>query len=226
MSRILSIIGLLFTALYFAFVYWLLAARWIEILAMTPNNIGDLLAGIFGPLAILWLVLGFFQQGIELRQNTRALDQQAQELKNSVEQQKELVAIAKRQVDTALESLREERERHVQAASPSFHFSANGSAGSGASTVYHLLLLNAGAPVANVQIRPSRPLQQLSNSHIPLCRAQTQYPVELQFDSGQPTDMDYISITYDDALGHRGEIQFIFDMGDNGALRQLVERAP
>lgn len=62
---------------------------------MGLNEVGDFLAGAFGPVAILWLVLGFFQQGVELRQGTEALKLQAAELKNSVVQQCELVAAQK-----------------------------------------------------------------------------------------------------------------------------------
>lgn len=63
------------------------------------NEMGDFLAGGFAPLAFLWLVFGYLQQGEELKQNTEALKLQAQELKNSVEQQKELVTIQKQEAE-------------------------------------------------------------------------------------------------------------------------------
>lgn len=75
--------------------------RWDELLQLELNELGDFLAGAFGPLAILWLVLGYFQQGEELRQNTEALHMQAQELKSSVEQQKQLVRAAEETVIAA-----------------------------------------------------------------------------------------------------------------------------
>ncbi len=85
---------------------------------MSPNEVGDLLAGIAGPLAFIWLVYGYFLQGIairqqaeELRQNTRALHlqedalrAQAQEMMNAVAQQRELVEVARRQADMQEES--------------------------------------------------------------------------------------------------------------------------
>lgn len=91
MSRTLSIIGIALTVAYLGLLWFVFDGRLVEILLMEPNETGDLLAGIFGPLAILWLILGFFQQGIELRQNTRALEMQAEELRKSVEHQKEMV---------------------------------------------------------------------------------------------------------------------------------------
>jgi hypothetical protein len=75
-------------------------------LEMKPNEVGDLLAGIAGPLAFIWLVYGYFfqgiairQQGEELKQNTKALHLQAKELKNSVEQQREVALAANKQAD-------------------------------------------------------------------------------------------------------------------------------
>ena len=89
---------------------WILTAIWLvvsislplmratEAAALPLNSWGDYVAGIAAPLAFLWLVVGYFQQGEELRQNTNAIQQQeralllqAQELKASVEQQKEQV---------------------------------------------------------------------------------------------------------------------------------------
>jgi len=40
---------------------------------MAPNAFADFLAGTFAPLAFLWLVLGFLQQGEELRNSGEAL---------------------------------------------------------------------------------------------------------------------------------------------------------
>lgn len=39
------------------------------------NELGDFLAGIFAPIAFFWLILGYIQQGKQLDQNTRALEQ-------------------------------------------------------------------------------------------------------------------------------------------------------
>ncbi len=60
---------------------------------MSPNEVGDFLAGFFSPVALMWLVFGYFQQGEELRLNTEAIKLQVKELNLSVEQQKELVKV-------------------------------------------------------------------------------------------------------------------------------------
>lgn len=52
---------------------------------MAPNTWGDFMAGAFAPLAFLWLVIAFFQQGVLLKQNTKSIDIQQQELQNNNE---------------------------------------------------------------------------------------------------------------------------------------------
>lgn len=50
------------------------------------GEVGDFVGGILAPIALLWLVIGYFQQGEELNQNTNALKQQYEELKRAAEQ--------------------------------------------------------------------------------------------------------------------------------------------
>ena len=70
------------------------------------NELGDFLAGIFAPIAFFWLILGYIQQGKQLDQNTRALEQQEKalqlqidEMKMGIEQQVELVQLQRQQLD-------------------------------------------------------------------------------------------------------------------------------
>jgi hypothetical protein len=60
-------------------------AHWTDLAALPANSLGDFAAGVVAPLAFLWLVVGYFQQGEELRQNTAALHLQAEELKGQKE---------------------------------------------------------------------------------------------------------------------------------------------
>jgi hypothetical protein len=86
---------------------WLLGFGWWSLhcaLPISGNEWGDWAGGMFAPVAFLWLVLGYFQQGEELRDNVRALhlqekalQLQVKELKDSVEQQSKLVGASDRQ---------------------------------------------------------------------------------------------------------------------------------
>jgi type II secretory pathway pseudopilin PulG len=70
------------------------------------NELGDFLAGIFAPIAFFWLILGYKQQGKQLEQNTKALEQQERalqlqidEMRQGTKQQVELVQLQRQQLD-------------------------------------------------------------------------------------------------------------------------------
>lgn len=88
---------------------------------MLLNEIGDFLAGVFAPVAFFYLYLGYIQQGTELKENTRALRIQADELKNSVKQQEELVKTTREELDLTKSELTERRYKELVQAQPYFH---------------------------------------------------------------------------------------------------------
>uniref|UniRef100_UPI003879CCF4 hypothetical protein n=1 Tax=Acinetobacter lwoffii TaxID=28090 RepID=UPI003879CCF4 len=55
------------------------------------NELGDFLAGIVAPIAFLWLILGYVQQGKQLEQNTKALEQQEKALQLQIDEMRESV---------------------------------------------------------------------------------------------------------------------------------------
>ena len=65
---------------------------------MGLNEWGDFLAGSFAPMALFWLVIGYFQHGEELRLNTKALETQQEELRRQVEETARLVEAAREEV--------------------------------------------------------------------------------------------------------------------------------
>lgn len=98
MSKKLTRIGIGITAIYLIATVLLGWGQWDKFSGMEPNEVGDFLAGVVGPLALLWLILGYFQQGEELRNSAAALQLQAEELKASVQQQMELVSVTREQL--------------------------------------------------------------------------------------------------------------------------------
>lgn len=122
---------------------------------LSPNELGDFLAGTFAPLAFLWLVLGFFQQGVELRNSTRALLIQADELRNSVEQQRELVRVTTDQLEHEKGRASRAEEESERLARPKLLLRLNYTSFSQTSPnliVYAFKLLNAGATCTDVSI--------------------------------------------------------------------------
>ena len=81
---------------------------------LAANEVGDFFAGVFGPVAFLWLVLGFLQQGRELRMSAEALQQQARELKASVEQQSYLAKAATNRLGIETDRLEEQRRERTR----------------------------------------------------------------------------------------------------------------
>ncbi|WP_099601338.1 hypothetical protein [Pseudomonas sp. 2995-1] len=153
MGRVLAVIGIILTVGYAFFAWWLVGDRIQTLQTMALNEVGDFLAGAFGPVAILWLVLGFFQQGMELRQGTEALLLQARELQSSVEQQKELVAVTKDQVNAELESALEAKAQRIRSISPFLVPSGAGGMHSGDEHEIGFIIKNLGAPISHIVIK-------------------------------------------------------------------------
>jgi hypothetical protein len=110
--------GLLVTVAWLAIAAFILLRDPAAASKMTPNDWGSFLSGSFAPLAFLWLVLGYLQQGEELKLSTHALQLQAAELKNSVEQQRDLVEVTRTQVASERETLEYERKLREELSSP------------------------------------------------------------------------------------------------------------
>lgn len=119
-SKLVKVGGATSVAYMFAMLIW----AWSQssnLRTLEPNEVGDLLAGIFSPLAFLWLVLGYFQQGNELKASVKALELQGKELKNSVEQQRALVDVSTRQLEADFEARGEEEAIAEHQAQPRFY---------------------------------------------------------------------------------------------------------
>lgn len=99
-------IFILLTIFYLFILYKFLGITLAKIKALPANEIGDFLAGVFSPLAFLFLILGYLQntkalqiQSQELKASTDALHQQAQELANNVEEQRKLLSVTQQELE-------------------------------------------------------------------------------------------------------------------------------
>ncbi|MDZ4371282.1 MAG: hypothetical protein U1C74_07680 [Phenylobacterium sp.] len=119
-SNALNWVGCVVTFLWIIALVSYYASRNLDFADLAPNELGDFAAGAFAPLAFFWLVLGFFQQGRELRHSGRALWLQGEELRNSVEQQRELVNVTREQLRFDSDMLRAQKEEAWRASQPLF----------------------------------------------------------------------------------------------------------
>ena len=94
----------------------LIVSKQDEFASLTLNEWGDFLAGASAPLALFWLVIGYFQHGQELRLNTRALNAQEEELRRQVEATTTLGDNAQRQAEATEGLVQLNKEEQKRAA--------------------------------------------------------------------------------------------------------------
>lgn len=93
----------LITSLYLSVFLAIVLARFTELFTLPLNELGDFAAGMFAPLAFLWLVLGYQQQGRELANSNSSLVLQATELRSLVENQRVANEIHERTLEPLFE---------------------------------------------------------------------------------------------------------------------------
>ncbi|TFL19667.1 hypothetical protein [Jannaschia formosa] len=155
---------------FFSVLYLICGLWWaVSIDAFTdlrPNELGDTLAGFFGPLAVFWLILGFFQQGAELRNSVATLKLQAEELAKSVEQQKEMALVAREALEHEREALNAQRREHHHSAQPKLSVNFWPYRQDGWKAYYKLGIKNFGARISDLRINLRHP--ELSDKVISL----------------------------------------------------------
>lgn len=119
---------------------------------LPPNEWGDLAAGLAAPLAFFWLVLGFLQQGKELRLSSRALMLQVEELKNTVRHQADLVEVTRQQVTVQLRQDEEQRRTRRLSIQPRFVMMTLVRTSDVAGNRYTVKLTNLGGTITRVRI--------------------------------------------------------------------------
>lgn len=110
---------------------WLIFVGYKGYNSVIPNDLnefGDFIAGVVAPLAFLWLVKGFYQQGKGLEQNSEALNLQAMELSSStkalnlqVVEQQNMLEVTKQQIKINLEQNNFDKFYQKKQLQPFFH---------------------------------------------------------------------------------------------------------
>ncbi|NSX21865.1 hypothetical protein HTV13_18815 [Pseudomonas putida] len=138
--------ALIGTAVYILFFVSLTLIRRTEFVGLDLNELGDFLAGIFGPLALFWVVIGYFQQGEEVRNSTKELAHSVAELKRQSE-------TARNRFEAEKNARREEQQRHKKSIMPVFNLKASEFADDNDVRVVHMEISNSGAQVRDVVCR-------------------------------------------------------------------------
>lgn len=222
MSRFLSIVGILGTLAWLGVIAWIFGGRITEITHLDPNEAGDFLAGSLGPLGILWLILGFFQQGQELRDNTRALDLQATELRNSTQEQRELLRATRAQVDADHALVELARAQHEQSLLPRFAFLDVATVTAAGGTELRFELRNLGANASEVRVDSTAAPTHAQSTRLPVTMAGVPYACVVAFAPGHPVAGDHVSVTFRDLTGKHGSIRYALAFDGAGKLVDIV----
>lgn len=137
--------GAILTAAYLSLIGWWLSVNWAAFLSLKLNELGDFLAGTFGPVAFLWLVLGFIQQG-------RQLNLQAEELQNSVVQQTNIARATHAQVEAQIAAMDAERARYEEQFLARLIFRPKHSVTSGNTKTKYFDIQNLGGDAVNLTV--------------------------------------------------------------------------
>tara|TARA_R110001606_G_scaffold395992_1_gene569299 strand:- start:1827 stop:2648 length:822 start_codon:yes stop_codon:yes gene_type:complete len=100
----LPVLGMVFTVNYLLFVYLRFNDRFFQLEKMPLNEVGDFLAGVFGPVAFGWLIIGYVMQNGELKLNRISIEKQAEELGLTRLAYEQQIAEFKASVDVAKDS--------------------------------------------------------------------------------------------------------------------------
>lgn len=117
---LVTLVGVTLTIFYLILFSSYVLLNWNAISDLDPNELGDFAAGSLGPLAILWLILGYFVQSKELRHSVEALNLQAEELRNSVAHQKEPVEVSKNALEHERLMVKQQAENEISRIRPKF----------------------------------------------------------------------------------------------------------
>ncbi|MBP2083523.1 MULTISPECIES: hypothetical protein [Pseudomonas] len=144
LRRHLGLIGFMLTLAYFAVILPLIWGRLGTLGTMPLNEVGDFLAGAFGPVAFSWVVLGFVQQGEEIRM--QSLESKKAEMREEI-----MAKIAVEQAEAQRMAMEKEHKRREREISADFAVSIRGvSNGTHGMVVNKIRLKNRGHRALNV----------------------------------------------------------------------------
>lgn len=218
-TKSVTYLGAALTLLYLSAVMFMILRGNVAIMELPPNEIGDFLAGASAPLAFLWLVLGFVQQGHELRNSAEALRLQSEELRNSVAQQRDLVEVTREQLTLEREYRIAVEEKNRRDAEPILSIAGGGYSKSGDDFTFRFNLFNAGATCVNVKINCPVPIN--SPVRLPALQRHEDAKITLKMKRRQIKDVP-VNVRYTNARGERAGQEFLIKAKRSGGDLVLV----
>lgn len=218
-------LGIAVSVVYICVIILLRWSSLSDLRTMPLNEFGDFFAGVFGPLTLFWLILGYMQQQKELRQNTKALELQAEELKKSVEQHKELVKVSREQMETEFRALELEERREREKSAPNIktfdraEYVHNGKGG----RYYRLECKNMGGHACEVCFfEESGHIEMLETRRNILERGSV---FEIAWmDNGSMPDDFVLVIEYQDAFKKRYQKEFYLEKNHQNHYKLVSEK--
>lgn len=208
-------IGGALTLTYLVIVVVVIWGRADTLMTMPLNEVGDFLAGAFGPVAFLWLVFGFLQQGDELRQGTKALELQAFELRNSVEQQAIMAAAATQQIEAQRAALQLQLDEIDRSNRANFVFSygsrsGNGTPGSRVDTSMEISCSGANAYDVRVVFEP--PVGSTASVESDQITQSRKFKIPLSYPCPAEDVLGLITLSYKGADAKDREEKFVYSI--------------
>ncbi|WP_223533635.1 hypothetical protein [Pseudomonas sp. GL-RE-20] len=206
-------IGGALTLIYLVIVVVVTRGRADTLMTMPLNEVGDFLAGAFGPVAFLWLVFGFLQQGDELRQGTKALELQAFELKNSVEQQSIMAAAATQQIEAQRAALQLQLDEIDRGKRANFMFAGSGRTGDpvpGSLIETSMEISCYGAVAHDVRVVFDPPIGGTASAKFELISGNRQAKVPMKFTNPPEDIAGVVTLSYTDVDGVERQEKFAY----------------
>ncbi|TCM61876.1 hypothetical protein EC844_12630 [Acinetobacter calcoaceticus] len=213
-------IFIIITILYFLILHQFFDVTFIKVKSLPVNVLGDFLAGTFSPLAFLFLILGYLQTNKSLGQNSEAITQQAialqqqatslqmqsdelkisnqalqaqaTELRNSVEQQMEQVRISNEQLDYYKQKDINDSEKEIRKAKPELHLARYGSG----HTFGSYRLMNLGGEAKLIKST------DVNNIAFPILPPKQSHTFDLE------QNLEELTFTYSDQFGNKYSSRF------------------
>ena len=207
--------GLGFTGAYFLILCATIFKLNLNIMA-SWNEFGDFLAGAFSPVAFLWLVLGFIQQQRELQQNTEALKLQASELKNSVDQYKEMVSIAREQLMADASLIEENKKIREIETKPDVSIKKIGwQSKNGVAYSYKIQVSSDEREARNVCINFSNGFGELTSFTKDMLKTSMTLP-DVVIENGKVPDEVELFISFESVIGKKYKHRYLFSEVQDG----------